>query len=88
MNIEDLVYKTGRDGKPRKPKKTAKSASNFTAAVKAELDAKQSAVDMISKLSGSDRLGARLNDAKGQPKVCTICHINVALAVSWWEPVV
>jgi len=85
MNIEDLVYKTGPDGKPKKPKKTAKSAagvrtagraaSDFAAAVKAELDAKQSAVDKLNGLSSSDRLSARLNDAKGQPKV-RVLHLQ------------
>jgi hypothetical protein len=80
MNIEDLVYKTGSDGKPKKPKKTAKStagraAGDFAAAVKAELDAKQSAINKLSGLSSSDRLAARLNDAKGQPKV-RVLHLQ------------
>ena len=80
MNIEDLVYKTGPDGKPKKPKRTGqaaigfrragKAASDFAAAVKAEFDAKEACINKTTGLRGSDRLAARLNDAKGQPKVC------------------
>ena len=87
MNIEDLVYKIGPNGKPKKPKKigesatgvrrAGKAASYFAAVVKAELDAKQSEVDKLSSLGSSDRLAGRLNDAKGQPKVCVL-HLQLA----------
>jgi len=93
MNIEDLVYKTGPDGKPKKPKKagqaaigirtSGKAASDFAAAVKAELDAKEAVVNKVVGLKGSDRLAARLNDAKGQPKVSCTWRMLSSTACDW-----
>jgi hypothetical protein len=79
MNIEDLVYKTGPDGKPKKPRPQPKNkhasvngvgrnASDFALAVKADLDAKDKQLKATTTLKSLDRISARIGDTKGYSK--------------------
>ena len=79
MDLEDLVYKTGPDGKP-KPKRnkplntyitnsgTSVTASNFAAAIKAEIDAKSAIHGETAGLRGNSRYAGRIGDTKGHSK--------------------
>ena len=79
MDIEDLVYKSGIDGKP-KPKRNkplnsyvtrtgqSVTAHSFAAAVKADLDAKELIRQDTAGVKDDGRFAARRGDTKGHSK--------------------
>lgn len=79
MDIESLVYKTGRKSAPPKDKLTsaqihsARTASGFTAAVKAQMNASAGSSIYSSDLKSLDLLATRISDAKGKKKVSGAC---------------
>jgi hypothetical protein len=79
MDIEDLVYRTGYDGKPKKKRNKQLNsytnaqgesvlAKNFAAAVKAELDVQDAENNTTKCLRKDYKLNARVTDKKGHSK--------------------